>query len=378
MKPRDRVLDAIEHKEPDRVPLDLFITPTPYLNVKRYLGIQDEDTIKWGWVEPLKVSNKVLERLHVDFRRIYFKRAKTWVPKRYPDGTIEDEWGRRFKVIGEYYEFTYYPLANAKEIEDIEEYPYPDPYAPGRTEGLRKEAKELYEKTDYAIMGFPMLPSMDMFDPGAGLMGLKSLLLNIRLNPKLVEAYMDKMCELLIGFYDNFLGEVGDYIQVIYGTSSDVGHQHNMIVSPQDWRRFFKPRLKKFYSFIKSKAPHVKIFFHSCGAIRPIIKDLIEIGVDILNPIQPLATGMEPESLKRDFGKEVCFHGGIDIQRVMSFIGTVKDVEDEVKRKIRVLAPGGGYIFAPSHNLQADASPEKIVAMYDYAVKYGVYPIKID
>jgi len=375
MTPRDRVLDAIEHREPDRVPLDLFISPAPYREVKRFLGIDAEDTTKWGWVEPLKISEKVLERLHTDVRRIYFKRPEKWTKKRRPDGTVEDEWGRRFKVVGEYYELIHYPLAGAKEAYDIEEYPYPDPYAPGRTEGLGKEVRELYEKTQYAIMGFPMLPSMDMFDPGAGLLGMRSFLLNTKLNPRLVEAYMNRMCSLLQGFYDNFLGEVGEYIQIIYGTSVDVGHQHGMMLSPQDWRRFFKPVLKRLYDFIKGKAPHVKIFLHSCGAIRPIIKDLIEVGADILNPIQPLASGMEPETLKEEFGKEICFHGGIDIQRIMSSQGSLRDVEKEVKRKIRVLAPGGGYIFASSHNLQADTSPEKIVAMYDYASRYGTYPV---
>jgi len=378
MKPRDRVLDAVEHREPDRVPLDLFITPTAYLNVKRYLGVQDEDTVKWGWVEPLKVCEKILERLHIDVRRVYFSRPKNWVPRRLPGGVVEDEWGRRFKVIGEYYEIVHYPLAGAVEVEDVEDYPYPDPYAPGRTEGLRRKARELFEKTGYAIMGFPMLPSMDMFDPGLCLMGMKSFLLNLKLNPRLVEAYMDKMCELLMGFYDNFLGEVGEYIQIIYGMSLDSGHQRGMLLSPQDWRKTFKPRLKRLYSYVKGKAPEAKIFFHSCGAIRPIIKDLIEVGVDILNPIQPLAEGMNPESLKEEFGEKICFHGGIDVQQVMSSIGALKDVEYEVKGKIKALGPGGGYILASSHNLQPDSSPEKIVAMYDYALKYGKYPIKIN
>jgi uroporphyrinogen decarboxylase len=151
-----------------------------------------------------------------------------------------------------------------------------------------------------------------------------------------------------------------------------------MLLSPQDWRKTFKPRLKRLYSYVKGKAPEAKIFFHSCGAIRPIIKDLIEVGVDILNPIQPLAEGMNPESLKEEFGEKICFHGGIDVQQVMSSIGAFKDVEREVKGKIKALAPGGGYILASSHNLQPDSSPEKIVAMYDYALKYGKYPIKIN
>lgn len=376
MKPRDRVLLAIEHEEPDRVPLDYWSTPKAYFNLKKHLGIYDEDTVKWAWMEPMKVCDKVLERLHVDFRRIYMKRPQNWITKKLPDGSVEDEFGRRYRWVGDYLEFMHYcPLAKAEEVEDIEEYPWPDPYAPGRTEGLRREAKELYEKTDYAIFAFPY-PYAD-FELAWNLMGFTNFLKYLITNQKFVTTLLDKVCEIAIGLYDVLLDEVGHDIQVVYGPAFDFAHQHGMYMSPELWRKVFKPRFKKVYDFVKKKAPHVKIFLHSCGAMSPVIGDLVEIGLDVLNPIQPLAHGMNSKTLKQEFGKEVCFHGGIDLQHVMSFRGSIQNVEEEVRRRIRALAPGGGYILAPAHNLQPDTTPEKIVAMYDYAVKYGVYPIKV-
>ena len=376
MKPRERVLLAIEHREPDRVPLDFWTTPSAYRKLKNYLGVSEDDDVNWSWAEPLKVSEKVLRALNIDFRRVYLKRPKEWVSKKLPNGTIIDEWGRGFKWIGEYLEYVKPPLENISEAEELEEYSWPNPYAEGRTDGVMNAARKLCEETEYAVMGFPTPPSMDL-DPALSLIGFKNFLKYIVTNPKLIEAYLDKVCSIIIGFYDVFLDEVKDYIQVIYAPACDVAHQHGMLISPNTWRKIIKPRYAKIVSFIKSKAPSVKVFHHSCGALKPIIPDLIEIGIDILNPIQPLAQGMNSKELKTEYGSRICFHGGIDLQKVMSFRGSIEEVKEEVKNRIRDLAPGGGYILAPAHNLQPDTTPEKIYLMYRYAAKYGVYPISI-
>jgi uroporphyrinogen decarboxylase len=143
------------------------------------------------------------------------------------------------------------------------------------------------------------------------------------------------------------------------------------------YRELIKPRHKKIYMDIHRRAPHVKILYHTCGAIEPMIKDLIDVGVDILNPIQPLAKGMDSFELKENYGDIISFHGGVDLQHAMSSLGTIDELRIEIVTRLKALAPNGGYILAPAHNIQPDSSPEKIIEMYDYAEKQGKYPIMI-
>ncbi len=374
MTPRERFLAAVEFEEPDRVPIDCWITPQAYESVKKYLGLKEEENIEWGIMYSFKVSEAFLKRLHIDFRRVYAKPAKGY-PKVYPDGTIEDELGIRYKWVQYYWEPIDHPLRRVKDVDEVEEIPWPDPEErPEKWEGLEKEAKELYEKTDYVIVGMPPGP-WAVTDCAHYMRGFNNFLKDLILNPKLACAYMDKITELAVKLNDIMLDLIGDYVQV-HLSGDDLGHQRGLFFSPEIYRKYIKPRHKKVISGIK-KHGDIKVLFHCDGAIRPLIKDLIEIGVDILNPVQPNLPGMDPKSLKEEFHGKLCFHGGVDLQNVMSSKGTLEDVENEVKERIAALAPGGGYIFSGGHNIQPDSSPEKILLLYDCAVKYGQYPIRI-
>ena len=183
---------------------------------------------------------------------------------------------------------------------------------------------------------------------------------------------MDKMLEMKMQFWDAILGKWGDKLDIVQ-EQDDMGTQTGLLISPELYRKMIKPRQKILFDHIKKKAPHIKIFFHSCGSIRPIIADLIEVGADILNPVQVSAAGMEATRLKKDFGKDITFWGGgIDTQYTLPK-GSAEDVKNEVRRRIDELGPGGGFVFAPVHNIQAEVPPENLIAMWETILKYGKY-----
>jgi uroporphyrinogen decarboxylase len=176
-----------------------------------------------------------------------------------------------------------------------------------------------------------------------------------------------------IAFWDMFLDAAGDYVDIVQKVA-DLGTQRGLFISKELFREFIKPAEARVFDFIRKKAPHIKLWFHSCGAVSEIIDDFIDWGVDILNPIQPLAEGMDSAELKKRFGDKLCFHGGIDLQRAMP--GSIDDVKREVETRIRALAPGGGYILAPANHIQNDTPPENVITLYEYAKEFGTYPIK--
>ena len=183
---------------------------------------------------------------------------------------------------------------------------------------------------------------------------------------------MDKVTALKIEYWERSLAQAGDHIDVVF-EGDDVAGQDRLLISPKAYRDIVKPRHKETFQAIKKAAPHVKIFFHSCGAIQPLIPDLIEIGVDILNPVQISASGMDPFELKKEFGSELVFWGGgVDTQNVFS-TGTPQEVRDDVRRNIDALAPGGGFVFNTVHNTQADVPPENFMTMWETLQEYGAY-----
>jgi uroporphyrinogen decarboxylase len=190
-------------------------------------------------------------------------------------------------------------------------------------------------------------------------------------NEKLLVGIMTKVMEMKMAYWEIALREVGDNVDAI-GEADDFAGQSRMLISPAMYRRIVKPLHKKLFDFIHAHT-HAKIFFHSCGAIRPVIPDLIEAGVEILNPVQVSATGMDSAELKRDFGRDIIFWGGgIDTQRVLG-TGTPEQVRADTRRRIEDLAPGGGFVFATVHNIQGNVSPENIMAMWETLQEYGVY-----
>jgi uroporphyrinogen decarboxylase len=375
LKPRERVLTAFDHREPDRVPIDMggtvaSIERRAYKALKEHLGLpwKGERVDFVGIMETF--DDEILRTFNVDFRRVILKPPKGWVEKRFPDGTWENEWGVRFKEVGYYWEWVWYrPLEKIQDVSEIEKHTWPDLDAPGRVEGLEAEAREL-ENAGWAVSTAPIFGGI--FEIAWFLRGFSNFIVDLNSRPKLADALLDKITDIYLGLYDQYLGAVGDHIQmVMFG--DDLGAQTHMLLSPKLFREHIKPRLKRLFDFIHGKTD-ARVFLHSCGTFVPIIPDLIEIGVDVLNPVQPLAKDMDSKELKEKFGQKLTFHGGVDIQRVLPF-GSVEEVRAEAKRRIDALAPGGGYVFAPAHNIQPEIPPEKVIAMYKAAEKYGRYPI---
>jgi len=375
MKSRERVIAVLDHQEPDCVPLDFVggtssITLQAYVKLKRYLGWAWEANIdKYdSWNVMATFDPGVLRLFDIDFRCVGLRPPAGWRPKTYPDGTFIDEWGLRRKPSpnGLYNEIVP-TLEGAVEKNDIENFPWPDPHAFGITNGLQTEAREL-EEAGWAVS--TSHTGGGIFELAWWLRGFSKFIKDMYENPSFADALLDKITEVTIGLYDTLLGEVGDYLQMVR-TGDDLGSQIGPLISQTLYRKFIKPRHKKLFDFIHSRT-EAKIYFHSDGAIEPLINDLIEIGVDVLNPIQPLARGMDPSALKKKYGDRLCFHGGIDIQKVLPY-GSPQDISEEVKKRIGDLAPGGGYILAPAHNIQVDTPPQNIIALYEAAKKYRKY-----
>ena len=375
LKPRERFHQTVNHEEPDRVPLDYWTTENAYINLRDYLGITAPETHRWGLFSTWKTSEELLKRLNVDFRHVHMNSSAGFTPQPLPDGSDQDEFGFGSKQVGEYIESTYYPWAEFTEVEQVEEFEWPDPEDPSRMEGVRKLAKHLHEETDYAVVGYASGP-WGIIEMAAHFMrGFEKFLVDLLRRPVLAGAMMDNSVNLALEMNRVFLDEVGEYLDVIQ-FGDDLGHQQGLIMSPKIYRTLVKHRHKKVFDEIHSRAPHIKLLYHNCGAVEPLIQDLIDVGVDILNPIQPLAKGMDSAILKKKYGNTLTFHGGIDIQHVMSAKGSIEEVRAEVDTRINALAHGGGYILAPAHNLQAECTPQKILELYDYATKKGTYPLK--
>jgi uroporphyrinogen decarboxylase len=263
-----------------------------------------------------------------------------------------------------------YPLEGAT-LADLERYPWPDPRDPGRTRGLREEARRLYEETGYAICLDTV--GMGTFESCWMLRGLQNFFCDLAADPEFAFALLGKVADFKIALYEELLSAAGEYLDVVF-VSDDLGTQRAPMVSLKTYRELIKPHQARVWRSVKS-GTGAKLFMHSCGSVRALIPDFIEMGLDVLNPVQPLAAGMDTAELKREFGDRLCFWGAVDEQGVLS-TGSPDEVRAEVRRRIRDLAPGGGYVLGPSHNIQGDVSPQNIVAMYQAAQEFGGYPIQ--
>jgi len=378
MNSRERVLTALKHEEPDRVPLDLgslvsTIERVPYNELKKYLGIQKQTrTFVREHVNP---DEEVLKRFEIDTRYVRIKPPKNWKLEMLPDNSYIDEWGTKWRKpkTSLYYDpVPPYPLADAASVKDIDKHKWPDPHDPGRFEGLQEEAKHLYENTEYAVVAdIPLLGVLEHC--WLQLRGPR-FFEDLMINKPFARYLMEKVVDIHLQLFDRYLDAVGDYVHVV-AVSDDLGDQNGPVMSPKLYREMIKPIHKKLWGFIKEKT-HAYLFLHSCGSLYQLIPDLIELGVDILNPVQVAARDMDTQRLKKEFGAHLTFWGGVDTQKVMPY-GTPDEVEEEVKRRIKDLAPGGGYVLTAVHNIQAGVRPENICRMYEAAKKYGVYPITL-
>ena len=381
MTSRERVITALEHREPDRVPISMSITVDAYNNLKQYLGIELEEDLKVGRWTNVSIHPLVAEKFGLDVIWLPMGSPHKKPPQpQDPDKRIDD-WGTEWTKTplpagGYYYEMTHHPLKDAT-IEDLEDYSWPDPYDPGRVEGLREYFRHIHEDTEFAIL---TKFGGAIFEQAWYLRGMEQFFFDLIDNPAFVHALLDKICQVQMGFDEVGIEAVGEYVDILRLSGEDLGTQEGPLISLKMFRRLVRPYLERLWGFARQKLleknPRAKIMLHSCGAVRMFIPDWIDMDLDILDPIQPKAKGMDPFQLKADFGDKLSFHGGIDSQYVLPF-GTTEDVRQHTRTHIKALAPGGGYIVAPVHNVQGDVSPENLVAMREAVEEFGYYPVDL-
>lgn len=389
MKPNDwtslrRVETALGHREPDRVPFDLGgtvltgIHERAYRRLRDYLGLPKAEVVTCDDKQQLAaVGEDVRQRLAVDVYPLNPGPPRGFKKPYWREGNYDktrDEWGIEWwKPVdgGLYYDMRAHPLANVETVADLAKYPWPDPLDPGRFEGLVERADELMNGQQVAYVLGRNAPGI--FEIAMWMRGMENFYCDLVANRPLAEALLDIVCEIKMKYWRRALELVGKNVLVI-SEADDLAGQDGPLVSPDVYRQLIKPRHTRLFSWVrKHAAREVKIFYHCCGAVKSLIPDLIESGVDILNPVQVSAAGMDTRELKRDFGKDLTFWGGgVDTQRVLPR-GTPAEVRDEVRRRIDDLAPGGGFIFSTVHNIQADVPPENIMAMWDALREYGNY-----
>jgi uroporphyrinogen decarboxylase len=282
-----------------------------------------------------------------------------------------DEWGVVWRRNAYYYDMVDFPIKGQITHADLEVFPFPNARDPGRIRGLAERAKEAQD-SGKAVTLDPLAGGI--LEMANSLRGHQSFFTDMAANPDLAMYLLDRITGFFEDFYEQALTSAGEYVDVVF-FGDDYGMQSGMLISPRMWRKMIKPFLARLIQKIKNTAP-VRFQLHSCGAVFPIIEDLVEIGVDILNPLQPSAVGMDLPMIKKKFGDRLVFHGVIDQQEVLPH-GTIEEVENEVRSRLGILAPGGGYVVAVSPNIQADVRPQNILALFDSIRKWGSYPIHV-
>lgn len=384
MPPRERVLTAINHKEPDRVPIIIGTSNTtsmkhpPYVGLKKLLGIETDDQYIYDWPELGTVlpDEVILQRLHGDARGV-LDRYPQWIydrnKARPAHAPFLDDWGSGQSEVEPGVWFPgIHPMRDAKTIADIENYPWPDMDDPSRVAHVKEEVNKLVSQNQYAIIGTPWL--LFPLERAFAMQGMDTFLLNLAMEPEFAEALLKKIADLCKTLMGHFLDAAGDKLDIIK-IGDDIGTQESLLMSPKMYRRILKPIHADYISFIKERTK-AKVFFHTDGDVFDLIPDFIEIGVDILNPIQTSAGKMAnlPE-LKSRFGEKLTFCGAVDTHHILPH-GTIQGVRDEVKRVIDIMAPGGGYMVASVHTIMDEVPPENILAMVDAVEEFGKYPIQ--
>jgi uroporphyrinogen decarboxylase len=379
MNSRQRLAAALNHQEPDRVPIDLGgivtgITTRASTGLKAALGIDAPNVVVDRVQQLAQPHDAMLDRLHVDNRYLYLKASRDWQDIELSHDTYQDEFGVKrqaaFAPDGEplYYDFVGHPLAHIESVAELAQFDWPDPHDPARYAGLEAAARDLYDNTDYGIL-VNLIGSL--FEFSWYLRGYVGFMQDLMINPDLAGALLDAMLDYQMAMMGEVLDRVGQYVSVVM-TGSDLGTQNAPMISPDVYKAVIWPRYKRFWDFIKGKTS-ARIFYHSCGSIVPMIPLLIEGGVDAIHPVQPKATHMGDRTmLKREFGQDITFWGGFDQQEVLPF-GTPDQVREEAKRLLDAFMPGGGYVFAAGHNIQADVPADNILALFDTVYEYGQY-----
>ncbi len=385
MTPRERVLAAINHEEPDRVPIVIGVSNAtglkmkPYQGIKALAGIEAPDNYIYEWPElgTAEIDEATMLRLHSDVRGVRDLEPATVLTRnreREPHAPFIDSWGSGQKEIepGVWYPGVH-PIAEATAIEEIEAYPgWPDMSDPTRVAHVKETARRLAEQNEYAIIATPWL--LFPFERAHAMQGLDVFLLNMAMYPDFAKALLSKITEVCKSLMGPFLSELGDNVDIIK-IGDDLGTQDSLLISPKMYREILKPLHADFIQFIKQRTK-AKVFFHTDGDVFPLIPDFIEIGIDILNPIQTTAGKMaDLPALKKHYGENIVLCGAIDTHRILPY-GTPEEVRQEVRRVMEILGPGGGYMVASVHTIMNDVPPENVLAMVDAVEEFGHYPLK--
>jgi uroporphyrinogen decarboxylase len=415
MTRRERVLRTIAHREPDRIPVDLGgmrstgITAIAYGRLKKHLGITAGRTQVYDVVQQLAQPEQSILDFSgsdvVDLGRAFLDREDDWQPFTLPDGSdafipAPFRWkadhggwlalGEDGEVLGRmpagalYLNQVRFPLEDwdGRDLSVLDRLPeamdrvswaaFPSPpwhkpLTPGHLRDIGNRAKDLCENTDYAIMaGF----GGNLLEWGQYLCRFDRFLMDLLDNPRKVSTLLDKLVEMHVENLEKFLDAVSGHVQIV-AMGDDLGTQLASQVSPQMYREIFKPRHRQIYERVRRRSG-MHLFLHSCGAIADLLPDLIDIGVEIINPVQTSAAGMDPARLKREFGKDITFWGGgCDTQTVLPN-GTPGEVEAHVRERLKIFSPGGGFVFTQIHNIMPNVPPRNVEAMYRAVRNYGL------
>ncbi len=367
---RERVLLAIDRKETDRLPIDFGgrvsgIALSTYEEVKKLLGFEAPTRAFNNRLQTAEVDEGILELFRVDTRHIHHGPAVSWDPQRHLDGSWRDEWGIRLikPESSYYYDYAEAPLGRAT-IADLDGYAWPNGNDLSRCDGKLEEAKAVAQNGKYALFtGFK-----GIFERAWALRGMQQFFMDMVLDREFAEALLDKVLQVQKEIYGPFLRTISPYLDVVCFTE-DMGTQVAPLISPRSYRELIKPRHREWVSFIK-EITSARVALHCCGQAIEFLDDAREVGIDLLNPVQVTATGMEPEHLKAEYGGDFCFWGGLDTQQLLP-TASPDEVEREVTRISGILGKGGGYIFAPVHNIQPFTPAQNVVKMFEVARTIG-------
>ncbi len=382
----ERVKMALDHKEPDKIPFDLGGTVLTGMNISTYKNLRDfmgmpkiDCEVSDVTQQLAHIHEDMIDRLNVDVRRVdpQSPTQSGFKKQIFEEGNYFkylDEWGigwKMPKVGGHYFDMCSQPLADCYEIEHLADYNFPNPLDIGRFEKMKAQADDVVFNQKRAYVLGRMCAGI--WEMSLWTNGFEKYFCDMIANESFAHHMIEKITEIKMQYWEKALQTVGDNVLIV-SEADDLSTQISTLVSMDMYKKMVSPYHKKLFDHIRkvAKVP-VKIFYHSCGAIKELIPTLIEEGVDILNPVQVSASGMDTAVLKREFGKDISFWGGgIDTQRVLPK-GTVQEVIDETKRRIDDLRKDGGFIFNPVHNVQSDVPAENYFAMWETLQKHGGY-----
>ncbi len=399
MTSRERVERAVRLQEPDRVPRDIWITQDAYVALRRELGLSPKVSKPWDWQNTpdairtgsttwstdAPVDLDVIEKLDLDIIRIpsYPPNGGRGFVHRAEDDLYVDEWGvphhrAEFETGygGAHFEIRTYPLAEAT-VKDLDDYPWPDPHDPSFLGDLPDLIPRIREETPYAILS--QFGRGGIYEQAKYLRGFEQIFIDMAIDQEFVRALFDKLLQIELEMNRVGIQAVGKYLSILRLSPEDLGTQTSTLVSPQTHEDLVRPYYKRRFLEVRKMLDDVgnhdcKIMYHSCGAAYPMMPGLVEDGMDVFDPLQPVEVISEPWRLKQDFGKRIAFLGGINVQSTLPR-GTPEDVRQEVRQRIKEMAPGGGYILSPAHRMLPDIPFRNIKAMYDAGDEFGYYPI---